>query len=361
MPIAFRLAQLALLVLACAPTPATQPSPATPEPTPTPVATSSPEPTSANAGAPVTVRDAEVDATWNAIGTSHTIAQKVVIGRYAALRFEPEGEVVIDGGGAKAFETLPVVAVQGRRIQIIAHADSSNTGVVVWIDEADVAPQLVRPAVLHDHATRTLKPGDGTLELAPGELIEILETKGDAARVRTRDGGLTGWIDAAALGPTWRLEPFALPQWNATVKPSTTVYVRPGGPALHKLPSMDGGEHWAHAEPAKAGWMLLDFVELCRPTIRVRGFVRSKTTTITLDPLHGGFGCGGGGRGSYAPPDWRELKDAPPVTLAKDTELLAADGKLVGRMRNDGDLRRGADGVLRLSTGWGLLPVHTKP
>jgi len=55
-----------------------------------------------------------------------------------------------------------------------------------------------------------------------------------------------------------------------------------------------------------------------------------------------------------------ELANSKPERIAAGTELHSADGKLVGRMRTEGDLRRAADGVLRLVTRWGLVPVHLK-
>ena len=55
--------------------------------------------------------------------------------------------------------------------------------------------------------------------------------------------------------------------------------------------------------------------------------------------------------------DWGDLRDAPPVKLAKDTQLRTADGVLVGRTLADVELRRAKDGLLRVPTAWGLVPV----
>lgn len=345
--------------LACAPTPATQPPNApTPAPATTEDAPAEPAKPAAAASVPVTVHDAATDALLNAIARPHDIARKVVIGRYGGARFAPEGDVIVDGGNAPAFDTLPVIDVHGDRIQVVARAVSSDTGLLVWVDVSSVLPQLVRPAVLHDHASMSGKPGDGTFELAPGEMVEVIEKKGAAARVRTRDDKpFTGWIDATALDPTWEEKPFAYPTFDALLEPGTTIAVRPGGPALHKLAPIDNGKHDAHVISKRGGWLEVEVVERCRPTIRIRGFVRSKTTEIT-GPQAGGFGCGSAT--GTVPANWGELADAKPERIAANTELYSADGKLVGRMRSEGDLRRGADGVLRVVTRWGLVPVHPK-
>ena len=83
-------ALLVALVVACTPTAVTQSPAATPPPTAAPEPTPVREAAPAKPTVPVTVRDAADDAKWNAIAANHTIAKKVVIGRYASVRFEPD-------------------------------------------------------------------------------------------------------------------------------------------------------------------------------------------------------------------------------------------------------------------------------
>jgi hypothetical protein len=344
--------------LACAPTsmPPTETPTAVAEPEPTPVEVAPVEP--AAPAVPVTERDAASDALWTALATPHTIPRKVVIGKYGAVRFAADGDVVADGGDAPAFEDVPVVEVKDDRIRVIARGLPSDTGLLLWIDADDVAPQLVRVTTLHDRASMITKAGDGVLELAPGELLEVLERRGPAARIRTRDEpALTGWIDATALGTTWESKPFTL-RLDALIKAGTTIAVRPGGPALHRLAPMVTGKHDAFVIAKRGAWLEVEVVEVCRPMVRVRGFVRASTTEI-VGPMGGGSSCGRGSGSGV--PSWGELANAAPERFAANTELQSADAKLVGRMRSDGELRRGQDGVLRIVTRWGLLPVHAKP
>jgi hypothetical protein len=118
------------------------------------------------------------------------------------------------------------------------------------------------------------------------------------------------------------------------------------------------GKHDAFVIAKRGAWLEVEVVEVCRPMVRVRGFVRASTTEI-VGPMGGGSSCGRGSGSGV--PSWGELANAAPERFAANTELQSADAKLVGRMRSDGELRRGQDGVLRIVTRWGLLPVHAKP
>lgn len=302
------------------------------------------------------MRDPANDPRWISLAPTTHARRWLVIGKLGAIRWTPDGDVVLDGGGAATFERAAVVDVRGDRMQIVAHASPSKVALLLWIDAEDVLPQLQRTVVLHTDATLSSKPDEGTIELAPGELVEVLERRDELARVGTRDGGLTGWIDAGALGPTWENGGFERTEQFARVRPGTSVLARPGGTALFVLPDRD--EHDARVLGKQTGWLRIEYVAPCRTTLRVRGFVRANTTEVTDEEPFGLGTCGAGGRPAPAAPGWGALRDAPPQRLAIDTPLRTADGLLVGRVQRDNDLRRGADGALHAATGWGLLPVH---
>ncbi|HWB79840.1 MAG TPA: hypothetical protein VG755_32975 [Nannocystaceae bacterium] len=310
------------------------------------------EPTTPAPQTAVVERTTEDDAAWTMLGGA-TGTKEAIVGRRGALRLVKGGAIVGDGGGKQAFERLYVAAIEQDAVRVAANASIGNVKLLVWLATADLAPQLAREVALQP-LTGKPKPGDGAIELAPGELIEILAREGERARVRTSDERFEGWIDGSALAPVFEDKPFAIPSNEAVLAPGTKIFVRKGGAQLYALPSEDGFYlgHIVHNDGK--GWVELEYVQPCEEHVRVRGFARAKNMK-PLEPNDGGFGCGAGAMGTVV--DWGDLVDAPRVKLAKDTQLRTADGELVGRTLADVELRRGKDGLLRVPTAWGLVPV----
>lgn len=342
----------AWLVIACRPDANSEPplARAPIEAAPTPVVAEKPAPQTT-----VVERTAEDDVAWTLLGGAATGTKEAIVGRRGALRLAHGGAIVGDGGGEQAFERLHVAAIETDAVRVVANAAIGNVRLLVWLDTADLAPQLAREVALQPLSGKS-KPGDGAIELAPGELVEILAREGERARVRTGDERFEGWIEASALAPVFEDKPFAMPSSEAELAPGTKILVRKNGAQLFALPS-DQGWYLAHiVHNDGKGWVEIEYVQQCEEHVRVRGFARAKNMK-PLEPGERGYGCGSGAVGAKV--DWGDLVDAPRVTLTKDTQLRSKDGVLIGRTLGDVELRRAKDGLLRVPTAWGLVPVQT--
>jgi hypothetical protein len=329
----------------------------TPPTTTDPSATTSTAPTEPAAPAQAPALTPEQQETWKLLGDELDGRRSVVM-KYGQLRYASEGPIAHDGGGEAAWETVPMVDAAGQRFRVRIVARGSRTNLLVWIDVKDVAPQLFREVTL-EAGTGKPKIGDGGVDLAPGEQLEIVEHKGTRVHVRTRDGRFTGWIDAGALDPSYEPKPFALPILDVLLPGKTHIAVRPGGRPLHTLAPNENGKWEGHVlQEPNGGWLLVEHVEFCHPTVRVRGWVRAKAVE-RVTPDSGAFGCGEG-KGTV-PVKWGELEQAPVVELAADARLYSPEGELVGRTLGPAKLRRGPDGLVRVPTFWGFVPVKTEP
>lgn len=164
---------------------------------------------------------------------------------------------------------------------------------------------------------------------------------------------MAGWIGDPLLGPVYEREPFVFPNFNGMLSPGTAIARHPDGPSIHQLSARGIGYDVAVIGGRSGDWVEIEYVAKCRPTLRVRGYVRNKAILPTVTTRV--FVCNS--RAPRPPPQWGELANAAPVIIPVDTEMRAADGALIGRARGPGELRRGRDGVLHALTAWGLIPV----
>lgn len=299
----------------------------------------------------------EEQATWALLDVELPDKPRAVVAKRGVLRFTKDGAVALDGKGEPAWDPLPVVAVDGERVQIVTDTRNFNGRLMVWVDAADLAPQLQRVVALRP-GTGAPKKGEGAVELAPGEEVEILERKEAIVRVKTRDERFSGWIETSALGPTYTTQKFPMPIVDALLPGGATIAVRPNGRALAVLEPIANGKWVAHTlAPAKSGWIELEHVDLCHATVRVHGYARTKAVQM-VSPDQPSFGCGGA-RGSV-PMKWGELENAEIVKLPADARLYSPDGVLVGRTLGPAELRRGSDGLVRVPTFWGFVPVKVE-
>lgn len=348
---AHRLLAIALVV-SCRPEPSSTPPHGTSDPhahTPD-VTTPTPTPDPA-----VTTRPAAEDALWTRLGTSNDDGTHAVIGRYKQVRIDAEGQPYGDGGDAPAFDTAEVLESQGDRIRVVTRGLSGWSSIALWVDEADMARQLSRPATVVPDPKMVTRPEDGTLEMAPGEMVDILEEGPTHAKIRTRDEAFAGWVPLEKLGPTYTADPFELPRFDAETKPGTQLSRTPGGKPFYKLADLPNGTHLVRVLTSpRGGWVQIEFVEPCRRTIRIRGWVRATSTKVTGE-MAMGFGCSGG-QGTVRG-QWGDLEKAPSIKVPKDTELRTPFGVLFGRTRGEVELRQAADETWRLLTRWGAVPV----
>ncbi len=340
-------AAFTLLSAACKPDPGATTTAAAPPSTPEP-----PAPTS---GSPAALTPAQA-ATWAQLDSDPPALARAVVIRRGAVRLAKEGPVALEATGDPAWDTRPVIAVDGDRVRVSISGNGSFLSMLVWLDAADLGPQLQRVTQLDPEGAA--KPGDGTVELAPGEPIEIVERADARVHVRTHDSRFDGWIDATALGPTYTPAPFERPPLDALLPGGTAIAVRPGGRPLHTLAPIDDGKWEAHVLPGtKRGWLEVEHVEFCHPTVRVRGWVRDALVQRLAPDAGSGFGCSASG--TNPPARWGDLEAAPVVELAADAKLFAPDGELIGRTHAPTKLRRAPDGLLRVSTQWGRIAVRT--
>lgn len=340
------------LLLACVPSSTTAPTQTPPASDPPP-ATTTPEPAEPAGPKPLT---REEQATWALLDVELPDKPRAVVAKRGALRFTKDGPVALDGKGEPAWDPLPVVAVDGERVQIVTDTRNFNGRLLVWVDITDLAPQLQRVVALRP-GTGAPKQGEGAVELAPGEEVEILEGKDAIVRVKTRDERFSGWIETSALGSTYTTQKFPMTTVDALLPGGATIAARPNGRPLAVLEPIANGKWVAHTlAPAKRGWIELEHVDLCHATVRVHGYVRTKVVEM-VSPDQPSFGCAGS-RGSV-PMKWGDLENAEVVKLPADARLYSPDGALVGRALGPAELRRGSDGLVRVPTYWGFVPVKT--
>lgn len=281
--------------------------------------------------------------------------RRAIASRLGALYPADAGAPLLTADGGPAWESLEVVGEASGRVRVVVSAMGGAVRLLAWVDRADLAPQLSRPAVLQASPDAARRLDEGGIALAPGEEIEVLERRVLAARVRTRDGEYGGWIDADALAPTYVAQPFAIPTLDALVARGTAIAARPGGKAIYTFGPENDAYDVRRLGDARGGWLAIEYVVPCRETVRVRGHVRAAAAPERVGP-RGLYGCGRGGGTPLI--RWGELEGAPTVSVAADTELRDARGALVGRTVRDVELRRGVDGQLRVATPWGLIVVR---
>jgi uncharacterized protein (TIGR02246 family) len=308
-----------------------------------------------SAGAPPTDGGGDA-AARTALATPTDPVRRAIASRLGALYPADTGAPMLAGDGGPAWESLEVVGEDSGRVRVVISAMGGAVRLLAWVDRADLAPQLSRPAVLEASPDAARRLDDGGITLAPGEEIEVLERRGPAARVRTRDGEFDGWIDAEALAPIYVAKPFPIPAVDAHVAPGTAVAARPGGKAIYTFGPLNDDHEVRRLGAARGGWVDVEYVVPCRETVRVRGRVRVAAAPELAGPTTK-YGCGRGGGIDVI--RWGELEGAEAVSVTADTELRDATGTLVGRVTRDVELRRGADGQLRVATPWGLMVVHT--
>lgn len=363
---------LLLLLLACRPSAGSSASPgSTPSPHARPPAASSaraPSPAddggTATADAtdagpakvPTVVRDREADQMWNVLGGVGLPTRTAVVARRGALRFAAQGDVAVAGDAVTTFAPHPVVARDGERVQLVIDGFGNAAALLLWVDAADLAPQLARAAVLHADARLATAASEGAITLAAGEAIDVLERKGAAARVRTHEGEFTGWIDASALDVVFDPVRFPLPEADGLAKAGTPILRRPGGKPIYTLPP-GGDTETVRVLESRKGWKRIEYVQPCREGVHVQGWVPAAKVE-SIGPMGTGYGCGGAG--GIPPISWGALESAPKVELAADTGLVDERGSLVGRTKRAVELRRGPDGRVRVPTAWGLVAVEVE-
>lgn len=208
-----------------------------PEAAPLPATTTSPP------AKDVVTRPVGEDALWIRLGVSDDDGNRTVIGRYGTVRITAEGEPFATAGGAPAFDDAEVIETQGDRVRVVTRGQSGWSQLALWIDTTDAALQLSRPATLLPDPTHTTRPEDGTIELAPGERIDILEQGPTHTKVRTHDGEYSGWVELDRLAPVFVDAPFELPRFDAETKPRVLVARTPGGKPFFTMPDLANGMH----------------------------------------------------------------------------------------------------------------------
>lgn len=317
-------------------------------PTTAPVATAPATPT----------RTPAEEALWTRLGELRRDGSLTVIGHYGSVRiaYDDAPFIVAD---APAFDGAEVIEEQGDRIRIVTRSLAGWAQLALWIDAADAAQQIRRAATLFADPKDKPKPEDGTLELAPGERIDILERTETHAKVRTRDEAFTGWVPANKLSAVFVDEPFELPRYDAETQPMTPVSRTPGGKPFYTFSTMENGTHPVRVTSSpRRGWVQIEHVDPCRRGVRVRGWVRVASTEIEGEQPRR-FGCAG--QQGIPRGKWGALDEAPIMNVPKDTELRTKAGVLFGRTLGEVELREGSDGTWHILTRWGPMPVVARP
>ncbi len=347
-----------VLLIACAPregaTPVVAPAPAiatAAAPAPAPVPSVAPTGT--------TLRDRARDADHMLLLDERLAFDEAVIVRFGAVRFAADGPAVGDDAAPSTWHRVKVVnASDAARLRVVL--SFANVSMLLWIDQADVAPQLVRPATLRPSAGAVLDDDDGRIELGPGELVEITARADGWSAVKTYDG-ISGWVPDTELGPVFREQPFPSQGTDTWLRAGAALHVRPRGKPLHRpgvspdVAPADRQRAEVRLLRSEAQWLEVEYIEGCRPTVRVRGWARRRDTEV-VGPIPGGFGCGRGAIGLVS--KLGAFASAPKQRVAAGTELVDEAGRLVGRVTADVELPRADDGSLRVPSPWGPLPVR---
>ena len=313
-------------------------------------------PTTAALDPAVVERAAVNDRTWTLLGGNPEATMFAVVGRRGALRWTEDGPPVIAQTGDPAFERLGVVEQTDTRVRVLMRPSGGFAHLLVWLDKADLAPQLAAKTPLRTDATLRTSPDDGAIELANDMPVRVLGREGDAVQVRSDDDRFSGWVAASELVPTFSPVAFEYPAIDAQIEGALAIAQRPGGKVMFRLPT-EASPHDVRVVRVRKGWTEVELVERCVPGVRVHGWVRAKQVE-QIGPMGTGWGCGHG-QGSVVP-RWGELESAPAVKLTADTALSTLDGQRVGRVVGTLEARRGGDGELRIHTPWGLLPIRAE-
>jgi len=268
-----------------------------------------------------------------------------------AVRLRFDGPAV--GTFAEVGLAIPYPVLESRTDRARMVVALSGVVLLVWVELADFVPQPQEPLVLASAPGRLPADGDGRIEIAPGERVEVIRTQDDWHEVELVRREVRGWLPVAAFAPVFAQGAFpARTQALAGTAPRRTrVFDRPGGKTIWRLPG-DGDTEIDIVRETK-GWFEVVLVQPCDDTLRVTGFVRRSDVRNVMERGHGGFGCGRLGMGTAR----GQTDDAIEVTLPEGTELFDDAGQLVGVARKHNVLRRTPDGTLQVPSRWGPIAV----
>jgi hypothetical protein len=351
-----------LVLFACTARPSASPQErpplAQPEPAPTPVETApaaAVPPSPAIVDAPVRAyesieRRAEIRAIL--LSPGHAKWRGIYRGAGGGVRLRPDGPAfgAHDGLGVElGFDVFE--SKDDRARMIINHRGVRWLG---WVDHADFVPQPQQELVLASAPGRVPADGIGRIEIAPGELVNVLSTRDDWHEVELPRRGVHGWVPVATFAPVFAKGGFPVRRqgFAGNARRRTRVYDRPGGKkTIWRLPA-EGDTEVGIVRETK-GWLEIEMVLPCDDTFRVTGFVRKGDVHDVFEQGGGGFGCGHADASmSLAPGD-----DAIDVRLPEGTELFDEVGQLIGVAHKHNVLRRTPDGKLQIHSRWGPIPV----
>lgn len=335
-------------------------------------------PTAASAGtaadAEVTVRAAAADADWIVLGGGAPLPSTVAVSRLGAVRFDADEPPRITArGDAYTWELLPVVAHDETRARV--RFDRGDVALLLWIDLADVAPQLQRPVVLGRAPGRPPAAGDGAVELAPGVALRVVERRGAWSKVALRGADRVdwiaqaeGWIDSDALGPLRTEAPFVAPDASAASDAGLRVHrrahVRGRGTdvlATLPIPASPAGAMRLRVLARDGDVASVEAIHLCQRFVRVRGYGDSRSIVAAIS-RHGGFGCAKAPRIRVGAAEPAAPHPTSQVRAHEGVELLDEHARVRGRVLRTVDLR--TDGAITppgtptpviVDTPWGPL------
>ncbi len=297
--------------------------------------------------ADVTVRAAEADAEWMVLGGGAPLASSIALSRFGAVRLDADAPPVAEGDDdAHTWQLLPVLEQEPARARV--RFDRGDLALLVWIDLADAAPQLQRPAVLRTAPGREPRPDEGHVELAPGVALRLLARRGDWSKVALRGpdradwiAQTEGWVESAALGPLRREAPFAAPPASAASEPHLRLHrtahgKRGGAQVIATLPAAASpvGAMRLRVLARRDDATLVEAIHLCQPFVRVRGH-GDPHQIVPAVSRGGGFGCSKAPRIRMGA---AQLPDSTLVRLREGDELLDRDGRVRGRILRTVDL-----------------------
>jgi hypothetical protein len=295
-----------------------------------------------------------------------SLPERAWVVRLGAARLEPEGEAVGEATGATEPFEVYVAATTDDRVQVALV--SAGTELLLWIETADVQPQIRRVVPLASGPGVAIPSEDGRLEFGPGQLVDVIERRDGATHVRPlRDGepgqpAHEGWVPDDALAATYARTNFE-PTPDVPVgfvRGGTKLLTRPGGTTVATLPATEAGDthRIGVLDERDDGWLRIEYLPQCAETIRTVGYVPAKRVDRPAVPPGFGISCGWAKLRGRRPAPARLPRGMERRKVDADLALYAPSGARVGRTTPTASLAQLPDGGFAVPTPWGLIPVN---